>query len=744
MRNFIPATGMETRGASSKAILQSVTIKSKVNNLLCETAVYQTYKNTEECNIEAIFTFPLPLDAVLLNFKVKLNDRKLTGTVSSKSDAEELYEEAISEGDAAIMLEQCSPGLFTVNIGNLLPGETAEVQFIYSELFKWQQDSIRFFLPTTIAPRYGNPEQEGLEPHQVPENELLAENRFSFSMNISGILAGAAFKSPSHKISARKNKKSTTITIKDQSCLMDRDFVLNIQNKVKDKNFALIGKDIDSYTSLVSFNPVLPKVKHMSPRNIKVVVDCSGSMSGDSILQAKKALTKLTTLLSKKDYFNIIAFGTNQLILFHEQKQATEENIEEAADFINNLDANMGGTRMKEALACVYQSSINNEIPPDILLITDGEVWKHQDVIQDAKRSGHRIFTFGVGSSVSESLIRDLAKTTNGACELAAPNEDMSEKIIRHFKRIYTPADQNIFITWPNKIEKNSATAVKHIFSGDTLYVFAKSKKSPSGEVKLSVCQQGKEIFAEAIPLAAPKNLHKDKCRPGTIARMRAAEFVSNLEESDNNRQKTAIEYQLMSRFTNYIIVEERSNKEKAKDLPKLRKVKHIVPAGHGGMGSVMCSVSPAEMRSEAFSLSRSNISHRKRSRLLRAPDFTSSVMESSNEFYSQEQAYNLPQHFTKSIDLYFSGDTGLEKENPSFEDLKQMGLPKKYIAMLSKLLKNDKQEKEIIAAFLFFLAIRFNDLLTRQTKRAISFQEKKSKLGKNTSKKLLKEMKSL
>ena len=35
-----------------------------------------------------------------------------------------------------------------------------------------------FFLPTTIAPRYGDPENVGIQPHQTPEYDLTADNPF--------------------------------------------------------------------------------------------------------------------------------------------------------------------------------------------------------------------------------------------------------------------------------------------------------------------------------------------------------------------------------------------------------------------------------------------------------------------------------------------------------------------------------------------------------------------------------------
>jgi len=146
----------------SNVPLQSVDVNSVLNNLICETTVRQTYRNVEDKNIEAVYTFPVPLHAVLISLEVTIGDRVLKGIVVEKSNAVNQYEDAITEGDTAIMLEQTEPGMYAMNIGNLMPGEETIISVTCAELHHWQGNSLRFFLPTTIAPRYGNPESAGL------------------------------------------------------------------------------------------------------------------------------------------------------------------------------------------------------------------------------------------------------------------------------------------------------------------------------------------------------------------------------------------------------------------------------------------------------------------------------------------------------------------------------------------------------------------------------------------------------
>ena len=65
-------------------VLQAVQIKGHLQGLLGEIAIAQTYENAESTNIEAVFTFPVPAEAVLLGVEIRINDRQLQGRVLPK------------------------------------------------------------------------------------------------------------------------------------------------------------------------------------------------------------------------------------------------------------------------------------------------------------------------------------------------------------------------------------------------------------------------------------------------------------------------------------------------------------------------------------------------------------------------------------------------------------------------------------------------------------------------------------
>lgn len=576
-----------------KIALQSVRVEVDFNNLLCRTTMTQIYHNLEEKPIEAVYTFPLSGRAVLLNLKVVIGGRELQGVVVEKSSAEEQYEKAITEGNTAIMLEQVEPGLYTMNVGNILADETVSISMCYAELYRWQGDVLRFMLPTVIAPRYGRPEKTGLEPHQTPEYGLLVENRFQLRMVLSGILASAGIDCPSHQVAIARSAENTVVTLSAGEAFMDRDFVLNIRSGQAGRDAVLLGPDLDDgFVALASFSPSLAAQNVTPPRSVKIVVDCSGSMTGDSIAQARQAISDICDQLRPEDFFNLIAFGSEFKLFFTSQQQANKQNITTVRRLIRSLEADMGGTEIGAALQATIKIP-GPTIPQDILLITDGEVWNGGEIIKKLKKSGHRLFTVGVGSAVASNFVLQLAQETGGACELVTPREEMVEKIMRQFRRIYLPRAEKTSVRWPLPPDKTVPCHIGPVFDGDTVHLFAFFRQRPSGQVNLTMNLADGRTFSQAVDFAAASEIpEKDNELQNTLARIAIREaFRPETAVSEVTMPEAialTIKYQLISPWTNYLVVAVRSDEEKAEGLPSLRKVPQMLAAGWGGTGTVV------------------------------------------------------------------------------------------------------------------------------------------------------------
>ena len=567
--------------------LEKVDIQANLRSLFSEVVVTQVYRNLEESNIEAVYTFPLPLGAVLLDLTLELNGKTLQGVVQPKSEAEEHYEHAIEDGDTAILLNQSEPGIFTFHVGNILPNEKADIRLRYAQIHRWQGDSLRFHLPTTIAPRYGDPADSGLAPYEVPEHVLSANHGFSLNVRVSGALAQSNFDCPSHPVAVSSSNGSTEFSLSGGFSQMDRDFVLIVKEPADSTLEGLCTKDGEEYVALASFHPTFPDVELKSPRCVKLVVDCSGSMGGNSIVQAKEALRKIISMLKQDDFFNVIKFGSGFDLLFSEPVIASGKNIKKASKFVEQIDANMGGTEIGKALDATYRCGQIEGLPSDILLITDGQAWGHKELVEEGKESGHRIFTVGVGSSVSEAFVRSIAESTSGACELVSPRENMSERIVRHFKRIDQPRAQSVQINWPSDRIRQVPIEVETVYAGDTLHVYGWFEERPVGMVELMLTFEKGQTVTQKVCLSTEfgdnENLLNEL--PRVAAHTRLSEL--DLEELTD----LAVRYQLVTNYTSYVLVFDRETDEKSGEVPKLRKIPQVLAAGWGGINDLRYSM---------------------------------------------------------------------------------------------------------------------------------------------------------
>ena len=739
----------------SHVALESVDIQASLRGLFTDVVVTQVYKNLESVNIEAVYTFPLPLDAVLLDLSLELNGKILRGVVQASVKAEESYEDAIDDGDSAILLQQLEPGVFTLNAGNILLGEQAVVRFRYGQLHRWQGDSLRFHLPVTIAPRYGDLSASGLAPHQAPEYALSADHGFTLGVRIDGALAQADFDCPSHSVAVSTSNDVRELSLSGGSALMDRDFVLVLKEPVGSAVEGFWAPDGAEHVALASFHPVFPEDVPASPRCVKLVVDCSGSMAGDSIAQAKAALREIISLLKPGDFFNLVTFGSGFNLLFPEPVIASEDNTRTAARFVEQIDADMGGTEIGTALNAAYRCGRMEGLPADVLLITDGEVWGHQQVVKDARSSGHRIFTVGVGSAVSEALLRRIAETTSGACELVSPRETMSEHIVRHFRRIDQPKAQSVRIEWPIEPIRQSPRELETVYAGDTLHVFGWLSEHPAGNIGLVMTFEDGRSVTQEVNLS-PDLMADDELLLG-LPRVAAHARIASLDSEE--ALILAEHYQLVTEQTSCILVFEREAEQKPGKIPALRKAPQMLAAGWGGMGSVHHSMEFDSPMSDAdtgvmlsvprddvcFSMALPETDAKPKSRkALREADeqvyepasTKKSTLHNDSRDYTDTASFSRFQdtsdvgHLISSLNARYPEIMNAQLDIVALAGLVELGLDQEIADELSVLSGAGKSEQDIIVAFLAALSeSNYGERFSRHVKRLIRAAEKRTPL---------------
>ena len=510
---------------------------------------------------------------------VELNGKRMQAAVLEKKQATEKYEKAIDEGDTPVLVEKSAGGLYTANLGNLMAGEEAVIEFEYAQLLHFEQGRIRLSIPTTIAPRFGDAHRQGgLAAHETDSVDPLVEYPFTLKLDVCGQVAKANLRCPSHKVNIAAMDGGMSVRL-EQGAMLDRDFILSLDG-LEGQCFAVTAPDGDQYAVLASFCPKLP-AQEESPLLLKIPVDCSGSMGGDSIAQARTALHELFQHLSPADRVSYSKFGSTVEHVVAKMERCTSRFVGRVlAPALKATDANLGGTETNTPPLSTFEIKAPQDTEQDsnVLLITDGDVWHIDAVLASACKSAHRIFVVGVSSAPAESLLCDLGEKTGGACELVSPNENIANAIIRMFKRMRAAKAVDMQVDWGGTPLWQSRLP-RQLFDGETVHVFTQLASPPTAAPSLRWQTEGQcgQAQADALGIGALR----------TVARVVGARRMVEAPSSEESLA-LALKYQLVSAQTNLILVHVRADGEKASGLPALQQIDQMLAAGWGGFGSVL------------------------------------------------------------------------------------------------------------------------------------------------------------
>ncbi|MFM7275439.1 MAG: VWA domain-containing protein, partial [Gammaproteobacteria bacterium] len=245
--------------------------------------------------------------------------------------------------------------------------------------------------------------------------------------------------------------------------------------------------------------------------------------------------------------------------------------------FAQKLQADRGGTEIENALD-LARTTIGDAGPGDVFLLTDGHVGNWQPVVATAAGAGHRVFTVGVGSAVSDAFLQGLAAATGGHCELVTPGEGMADRVVRHFERMRAPRAKRVALHWPPGATHISPSCIGAVFEGDTVVASALFEHAPeNGVAILEVESEDGAITRQelAFPAITPAGAGAP---PSTVARIAAAAHLEHTDAALGTQ--LALRYQLLSPWTNCLVIAEREESRKPIGMPALRKVPQTLAAG--------------------------------------------------------------------------------------------------------------------------------------------------------------------
>jgi hypothetical protein len=441
---------------STRHYLPQVEIHSHtiLTSVCYTTTLKQVFSNSsKEAIPQARYTFPLYDGVAVSGYTITYGETTLRGFVQQKDVAKKTYEDAVERGETAGLLESLPAGIFGVTLGNLPPSTDLHVNIVYYGELKHDAaiDGLRFVLPTSIAPRYGD------YPGELMKSTAVGDGGISIVVDVDmGNSAIRKIQSPSHPIAVSMgatssesvqaafmpSKASASLTLGTTE--LAGDFILQLLIDDISKPQVLVEKHKDLSTRAIMAT-LVPKFNlATSYPEIVFIADQSGSMQGSKNNALVSALTIFIKSLPLGVCFNICAFGSSYKTLWPKSQAYNEANMKAAIEFVGTFNATYGGTEILHPVEAAFENMLG-DMPLEVMLLTDGEIWGEQtlfDYINTQvvkKGTNARVFTLGIGSDVSHTLVEGVARAGNGFAQFVTQDEETDQKVVRMLKGALYP-----------------------------------------------------------------------------------------------------------------------------------------------------------------------------------------------------------------------------------------------------------------------------------------------------------------
>ena len=559
-----------------------------IQGMVSSTIMEQTFINNSDKPIEAMYVFPINHHAAIHDMYFIIDNRIVRSQIEEKKEAKKQYNQAKKDGKRASLLKQERPNMFTQSIANIMPNDTIIVRIKYVEELTYENQEFELRLPLAITPRYtmggtepnldiktGNlkkistsvEDAKNINPSFI-DPRIHSARGVAININLDAGLVIADV-SASHKIiKQRINDKKMKIKLSNDRIIPDQDFIFKYKIEERDEpqiTTFVSEKDGEDYYMIMAIPPDPKKNKSQIPKEMTFVLDVSGSMNGNNIKYAKMSILEALDKLEPQDYFNIIAFDDNSYHFKYNPILATEENILQGMDFVNNLQGG-GGTQALPALAWALDEQHNPDFMKMIVFISDGALGYENEVFKllDSGLRDARIFSINIGYSPNSFLLEKIAKMSRGSNIYIKNNNDIISQVGKLIDKINNPIISDIKIKLDDSADLYP-NPINDLYHNEPILVFGKSDDLKNKITIEGTTSRGK--YKETFRIKKRK-LKEHKSVPILWARKKIESLMDDyrLKYSKTSQEKEDLKneiiqiskkYNVLSKFTSFIAIED-------------------------------------------------------------------------------------------------------------------------------------------------------------------------------------------
>ena len=307
-------------------------------------------------------------------------------------------------------------------------------------------------------------------------------------------------------ISLYAQEKSLESQNKDNHSRVEVKGALHMQASLDNSH---IIKDGEGHIYLeVKLQAGLSKKQDRPPLSIAIVLDRSGSMSGQKLVDAKAAAIYLVENLNDNDKVTVITYGSDVTVV-QEIITVSDKNREKIITLIRNIrdqgNTNLSGgleAGQKQLLAGLSARGVNR-----ILLLSDGlanrgitDLAGLRSLSSEIQKQQITITTMGVGVDYDEDLMTAVAQTGGGNYYFIQASNQLQEMFNKEFEGMAgtIAIETNLVMTLPDGAKVEEVYGYPHQDHGNTAIVplhsfWAKQEKSLLVKLKVPTLALGEQ-----------------------------------------------------------------------------------------------------------------------------------------------------------------------------------------------------------------------------------------------------------
>ena len=489
----------QTSSAATGTTIDYLHITANVNNGYATTSVEEKLTNPHDTATDDEFRFLVPDGAFISGFSLFIDGIEYEADVLPKKEADERFEAAVSEGRTAGVLKTKKENIFSYSL-SFEPHQSIIVRLTYEQPVKKTLGEYEYALSlreTDVA-------------HSVPD--------LSVNITVASVNRIVSLETPGFEGAGTKYISATEARVAySAKTLPDKDLRVVFTTDSTPLSGEMLFYETGGQGYLMHvFSPSVADLGTTAlSKEIIFVIDKSGSMRGDKIAQVKRVFTGIIADLPPDDYFNVIFFDRQSIILSDTLMEANTETKADAANFVAALGAE-GGTNINEALlTALGMFDPNSERVPIIVFLTDGEPTegvKSPYVIRDNVKAANgaevSIFTiaFGIDDEENYDFLRALSLENYGVAERFYPEKAAETGMNTFYKTISTPVITDMDFSYSDADASDIVnTGYNTLFAGSDAIVLA---RYPAGVGSIdssvdAVTRTGSRSFDERFPVVS-------------------------------------------------------------------------------------------------------------------------------------------------------------------------------------------------------------------------------------------------